>query len=161
MTRTVEYLLKCITDHFCPRKCYHKEQTDSKSFKIIKTSFYSIISEWIDQNEEHILFSEKKLRKASLNRRYFVTVQKRFLNNRDLSWTRLLIIFARYVQVINQVNALGIDIQPYLFEMFDILRTFNVNIWIFSQPMRWHTFMDYFLDNNWRGDVFWSCLINI
>jgi hypothetical protein len=154
MTRTVEYLLKCITDHFCPRKCYHTEQTDSKSFKIIKTSFYSIISEWIDQNEEHILFSEKKLRKASLNRRYFVTVQKRFIVHRDLSWTRMLIIFARYVQVIKTVNALGIDIEPYLFEMFDILRTCKVNIWILSKPMRWHTIMDYFLDKNWCQEVF-------
>ena len=154
MTRTVEYLISCITDHFCPRKYHHKELTDSKSFKIIKNSFYFIISEWIDQNEEHILFSDKKLRKASLNRRYFVTVQKRFLNNRHLSWTRMLIIFARYVQVINQVNARGIDIKPYLFEMVAILRTCKVNIWILSQPMRWHAFMDYFLDKNWCQEVF-------
>ena len=154
MTRTVEYLLSCITDHFCPRKCYHKEQTDSKSFKIIKDSFYSIILEWTEKNEEHILFNDKRLKKASLNLRYFVTVLKRLLNHRDLSWTRMLILFTRHVQVIKKVNALGKDIEPYLFEMFDILRTFNVNIWIFSQHMRWHAFMDYFLDKNWCQEVF-------
>ena len=154
MTRTVEYLLSCITDHFFPRKCQHKAQDDSKSFKIIKNSFYSIITEWIENKEEHILFSDKKLRKASRNLRYFVTVQKRLLIGKDLSWTRMLILFARFVQVINQVNERGIDIEPYLFEMFNILRTCNVNIWIFSQPMRWHAFMDYFLDKNWRQEVF-------
>lgn len=161
MTRTVEYMLSCITEHFYPNGVHHKAKIDTRRFSIIKNSFYYIISEWLDNNEIHILLNDKNLLKASNHLKYFVEFQKGFLFNRELSWTRILILFTRYIQVVKRINDRGQDIEPYLFEMYNIMRCSNVNIWIFRKSMHWHDFMAYFLDNNCREEVFRCCLLSI